>query len=61
MENSEFVKFYGGNLSRERILSTKEVVKRSHEAFEFFLWQKHSEEIPQQFRVGFSNLRRGLE
>lgn len=60
MENLEFRKFYGGRLRTERILSVEEVVKRSHEAFRFFSWKEYSEEVPEQFRVGFDNLRRGL-
>lgn len=61
MKGIEFLEFYGGYLSREKILSIEDVVKRCREAFESFSWEKHSAEIPEQFRVGFGNLRRGLE
>lgn len=61
MKAIEFRKFYGGYLSREKVLSVEEVVKRSREAFKSFSWEKYSDEIPERFRVGFGNLRIGLE
>ena len=61
MKNVEFSKFYGGYLSREKIMSVEDVVKRSQEAFKSFSWEEYSEEIPEQFRLGFGNLSRGLE
>jgi len=61
LEDIEFRKFYGGRLLTEKILSVEEVIKRSREVFKSFSWKEYSEEIPEQFRVGFGNLRRGLE
>lgn len=60
IEDIEFRKFYGGRLHTEKILSVEEVIKRSRETFESFSWDRYSAEIPEQFRVGFRNLRRGL-
>lgn len=61
MKNAEFQEFFGGYLIRENILSVDEVIKRSGKSFKSFSWQEYSAEIPEQFRVGFDSLRRGLE
>jgi len=61
MKDSEFHKFYGSYLYRKKTLSVEEVVKRSQEAFKSFSWKEYSAEIPDQFRVGFGSLRRGLK
>lgn len=61
MKNAEFQKFYCCYLSQNKILRVEEVVKRSMKSFRSFSWEEFSAEIPQQFMVGFGNLRRGLE
>ena len=61
MRNIELRKFYGGYLHEEKILAVGEVAKRCQEYFRSFSWEKYSDEMPELFRVGFGNLRRGLE
>lgn len=61
MKDSEFRDFYGSYLYRRKTLSVEEVVKRSLESFRLFSWEEYLSEMPDRFRVGFGNLRRGLE
>jgi len=61
IKDREFRDFYGIYLPREKILSVEEVVKRSHEAFNSFHWEKYSREVPEQLSESFEMLRLPLE